>query len=53
MFRTILFLVAVLFVNVVVVVAQDDDVIRVNTISSYSTLPSRQSRTVCERLESV
>lgn len=31
MVRTILFLVAVLFVNVVVVVAQDDDVIRTNT----------------------
>src|ERR1043166_7609934 len=31
MFRTILFLVAVLCINVVVVVAQDDDVIRVNT----------------------
>src|SRR5215813_5231631 len=31
MVRTILFLVAILFVNVVVVVAQDDDVIRTNT----------------------
>jgi VWFA-related protein len=31
MFRTILFLVAILLVNVVLVVAQDDDVIRVNT----------------------
>jgi Ca-activated chloride channel family protein len=31
MVRTILFLVALLFVNVVVVVAQDDDVIRTNT----------------------
>lgn len=31
MVRTILFLVVVLFVNVVVVVAQDDDVIRTNT----------------------
>ena len=31
MFRTILFLLVVLCVNVVVVVAQDDDVIRVNT----------------------
>ena len=31
MVKTILFLVAVLFVNVVVVVAQDDDVIRTNT----------------------
>ena len=31
MFRTILFLLAFLCVNVVVVVAQDDDVIRVNT----------------------
>ncbi len=31
MFKTILFLVAVLLVNVVVVVAQDDDVVRVNT----------------------
>jgi VWFA-related protein len=31
MLRTILFLVALLFVNVVVVVAQDDDVIRTNT----------------------
>src|SRR4030095_261175 len=31
MVRTILFLVAVLFVNVVIVVAQDDDVIRTNT----------------------
>ena len=31
MVRTILFLVAVLFANVVVVVAQDDDVIRTNT----------------------
>ena len=31
MVRTILFIVAVLFVNVVVVVAQDDDVIRTNT----------------------
>jgi len=31
MFRTILFLLAVLCINVVVVVAQDDDVIRTNT----------------------
>jgi len=31
MFRTILFLIAVLCINVVVVVAQDDDVIRTNT----------------------
>jgi VWFA-related protein len=31
MFRTILFLVALLFANVVAVVAQDDDVIRTNT----------------------
>jgi len=31
MFRTILFLFAFLFINVVVVVAQDDDVIRTNT----------------------
>ena len=31
MVRTVLFLLAILFINVVMVVAQDDDVIRTNT----------------------